>query len=225
MHPITIFIHAALITGVKERIDHFIEYIEKCGLMEKVEMIYLSVVGNDLEHLSTIQHNKITIIRSSPNVTDYELPTLTRLFEHCKTHMNDKVLYLHTKGVGKDVNPCIEDWVQYMLYFLVEKHENALLKLDTSTTAGVDLRQEPVLHYSGNFWWANASYINTLPNPIDFNCLIRYPNPLQSVRHNQEFWICYKIDNHCSLWDCGINCYERHLHRYSRDLYCDSRSK
>lgn len=224
MHPITIFIHAALLHGVKERVELFLEYIKKSGLMEKVETIYLSIVGDDTEQLHTVEHDKLKKIHSSPNVSDYELPTITRLFEHCTTHPNDRILYLHTKGVGKEVNLCIEDWVHYMLYFLVEKHEDVIVQLDTHTTVGVDLRQEPVLHYSGNFWWANASFITTLPHPMEFNCLIKYPNPLQSLRHNQEFWICYNTHNHYSLWDCGINCYERHLHRYSREIY-DSEPK
>ena len=223
MHPITIFIHTALLTGVQERINLFLEYIEKNGLIEKVETIYISIVGDCTEQLLQIpdkHQDKVKKIHSSPRLTDYELPTLKLLFNHCTTHTNHRVLYLHTKGVGKEVNPCIEDWIHYMLYFLVEKYEDAILKLDTYITVGVDLREVPVLHYSGNFWWANASFISTLPDPIEFNCLTKYPNPLQSLRHNQEFWICYNKDNHYSLWDCGINCYERHLHRYTRDVYC-----
>ena len=88
-------------------------------------------------------------------------------------------------------------------------------------TCGVDLRRDPTLHYSGNFWWSNASYIATLPEPCEFNNLQKYPNPLNSLRHNQEFWICYhkESDYHYSLWDCGINCYERHLHRYPKTYY------
>jgi hypothetical protein len=92
--------------------------------------------------------------------------------------------------------------------------------LETNDTVGVDLRDYPTLHYSGNFWWANALYINTLPEPYVFNNLEQYPNPLHSLRHNQEFWICYHKDKlHKSQWDCGINCYERHLHRYNPELY------
>lgn len=177
------------------------------------------MVGDDTHEIPICRHPKLVINHASSNVEEYELPTLARLFEHCVAHPDERILYLHTKGVGKEVNPCIEDWVQYMLYFLVEKHKDVILKLDTHTTVGVDLRQEPVLHYSGNFWWANASFITTLPHPIEFNCLITYPNPLQSLRHNQEFWICHNTDDHYSLWDCGINCYERHVHRYSREMY------
>jgi hypothetical protein len=33
-------------------------------------------------------------------------------------------------------------------------------------------------HYSGNFWWANSSYISRLD-----------PNYLNERRHNSEYWI------------------------------------
>jgi hypothetical protein len=109
-----------------------------------------------------------------------------------------------------------------MLYFNVEKWKNCLNNLETNDTTAVDLREEPTLHYSGNFWWAKASYIVSLPEPILFSNLEKYPNPLNSQRHNQEFWICYNKNGlHKSCWDCGINCYERHLHRYPKSNYKD----
>ena len=49
--------------------------------------------------------------------------------------------------------------------------------------------------------------------------LNKYPNKLNSLRHNQEFWICYLKQNHYSLWDCGISVYERHLHEYKETNY------
>lgn len=54
--------------------------------------------------------------------------------------------------------------------------------------------------------------------------LNKFPNPLNSERHNQEFWICYNKDNHYSLWESNIDCYERHLHRYSKERYSPDQS-
>ena len=116
---------------------------------------------------------KIKIIRSSKFLTDYELPTQKLLFDFCKEHYMYNILYLHTKGVGKSINPCIEDWINYTLYFLVEKYNNALLQLENYMTVGVDLREIPTLHYSGNFWWVKAAFIKELPDPNDFKDLDR----------------------------------------------------
>lgn len=216
---INIFIHVALLDGWFEKVHKYILLIDSSGLFNIVNNIYLCFVGKDDIDISNFDDHirkKILVKRVSSKLTDFELPTQKLLYDFCSNNKNSYILYIHTKGVGKEKNLCIEDWIDYMLYFLINKHTVALENLSTNSTVGVDLRNEPTLHYSGNFWWAKSSYISTLPDPLLFNNLVKYPNPLNSVRHNQEFWICFIKDQdiHYSMWDCGINCYERHIHRY-----------
>jgi hypothetical protein len=215
-----IFIHAAILDFCKERLIQYLDIINESNI--NVARIFICFVGPadkipiDTNLLAKYPQN-IEICHLSSDLQEYELPTLCKLYEFCINEPNNtnNVLYLHTKNVGKQINVCIEDQINYMLHFNITKWENCIHSLEEYNTCGVDLRKEPVLHYSGNFWWAKTSYISTLPHPHEFNNLIKYPNPLNSIRHNQEFWICYKNRNmHYSLWDCGINVYERHLHRY-----------
>jgi len=218
-----IFIHIALLNGWDEIINKYILLIQNSGLLFRVEKIYLCFIGEfakiNLDFKKEILE-KIIIIHVDMNLESFELPTQKLLYDFCCNNKEYNVLYIHTKGVGKEINPCIEDWINYMLYFLIENHVDTLEKLQKYHTAGVDLREWPTLHYSGNFWWAKSSYIATLPDPVLFNNLLEYPNPLNSQRHNQEFWICYdKNKKHCALWECNIHCFERHLHRYPRELY------
>jgi hypothetical protein len=221
---INIFIHIALLDGWFEKVHKYISLINSSGLFNIVNNIYLCFVGEgtiDMSNFSDNIRNKICIKRVSNNLTDFELPTQKLLYDFCSNNKDSYILYIHTKGVGKDINLCIEDWIDYMLYFLIEKYTDVFEYLLTKSTVGVDLRTEPTLHYSGNFWWAKSSYIATLPDPLVFNNLVKYPNPLNSERHNQEFWICFikGLDIHHSMWDCGINCYQRHLYRYMSDNY------
>lgn len=220
--PIAIFIHIALLNGWYERVNHYLLLIQKSGLLDITTTIFLSFVGDipisELLFSSDIME-KIKVIRSSNDLNEYEIPTQQLLFNFCSNNKEYNVLYIHTKGVGKELNPCIEDWIEYILYFLIEQHTLALERLITHNSVGVDLRDLPTLHYSGNFWWTKASYIITLPPPCEFKNINKYPNPLNSERHNQEFWICYFKTEHFNLWDCGINCYQRHLHRYPRYIY------
>jgi hypothetical protein len=218
-----IFIHAAILDYCKERLFQYLDIINKSNI--NVTRIFICFVGSahkipiDLNLLKNYPHN-IELCHLSNNLQDYELPTLCKLYDFCINIPNSNVLYIHTKNVGKQINVCIEDQINYMLYFNITKWEKCINILEKYNTCGVDLRKEPVLHYSGNFWWAKAAYISSLPHPDDFNNLIKYPNPLNSIRHNQEFWICYKNKNtHYSLWDCGINVYERHLHRFTPEHY------
>ena len=227
--PNSIFIHAAILDKCKERLLQYLDIIKNSKLINNVDNIFICFIGNndipisdlDISNYNYNYNYNIKIIKLSNNLSDYELPTLNFLNNFCIENPTDNVLYLHTKNVGKEINLCIEDQIEYMLYFLVSKWEKCINHLLEYDTCGVDLRNEPTLHYSGNFWWSRADYIISLPSIVEFNDLNKYPNPLNSVRHNQEFWICYKKQKkrYISVWDCGINVYERHLHRYPKELY------
>jgi len=221
-----IFIHAAILERCDERIMQYLDSIYKSGLLDNIDNLFICFVGNSDIPITNAElskyngHEKIKMVRVSNNLLDYELPTLQFMYDFCNKNGNCNVLYLHTKNVGKEINLCIEDQIEYMLYFNVIKWRECFNHLIEYDTCGVDLRNEPVLHYSGNFWWAKSCYLVNLPSPNEFNNLAQYPNPLNSIRHNQEFWICYeKTKLHFLMWDCGISCYERHLHRYGRELY------
>jgi hypothetical protein len=221
-----LFIHIAILEKWDEILLRYLDCIYSSGLIDNLKYIYLCFIGHDnipidIDRIARFNSNKnITILKVSNDLKDYELPTLSFLYDFCSSNKDFNVIYLHTKGVGKVLNQCIQDQVQYMLYFNITLWKTCLTRLLDYDTCGVDLRENPTLHYSGNFWWARSTYINTLPQPVNFNNLTKYPNPLNSLRHNQEFWICYdKKGRHLSLWDCGINCYERHLHLYPRDKY------
>ena len=218
-----IFIHAAIIGRYAERILQYLEQIKQSKLYEHVNNIYIDYVGDKITIDDIIQsdpEHKISIKNVSSCLQDYELPTHMDMYQFAKEHPDTNILYLHTKGIHQH-NQCIEDWVEYMTYFNIIKWKQCIDALTKYHTVGVDLRLEPELHYSGNFWWSTSNHIASLPEPKDFSNLTAYPNALQSSRHNQEFWICYdkNIQLHGCLWESNINCYERHLHRYASSNY------
>ncbi len=109
---------------------------------------------------------------------------------------NSYILYIHTKGVRYNPNDNKEnDWIDYMLYFLVEQHKLCVSILDNfyevvgcnysydidKTVDGWNTNDPYKLpaHYSGNFWWANSNYLRTLP-------LLSIENP---DRMAPEFWL------------------------------------
>ena len=142
-----------------------------------------------------------------------ELETLTHIYKHCQANPNDNICYIHTKGVTNDVsNECISDWRNYMFYFCCQKYKDRIHELSENDTTGVDLRRDPTLHYSGNFWWAKASYLKNLCKPEDTLSAL-------TPRHRAEFWVTSGSGKHFSAHDCGIGVYERHLHRYPSDKY------
>jgi hypothetical protein len=223
----SIFIHAAILDKCKDRILQYLNIIQESNLLNHNDSINICFIGieefpikeNDLKNYYFKKN--IRLIKLSSELHDYELPTLEFLYQFCRNNRDHNVLYLHTKNVGKEINNCIEDQIKYMLFFNIVKWEKCIKILEKYSTCGVDLRSVPTIHYSGNFWWAKSAYISSLPSPNDFNNLDNYPNPLNSLRHNQEFWICSdkNENNHYTLCDCNINCYERHIHRYPEEKY------
>jgi hypothetical protein len=221
-----IFIHAAILDKCKERILQYLNIIKESKLIDNIKFIYICFIGPEKIPISDSDisrynyNNQIKMIKISENLTDYELPTLNYLYNFCLKNNNYNILYIHTKNVGKEINVCIEDQIEYMLHFLITKWDICIKELNKYHVCGVDLRIQPILHYSGNFWWSKSEHIISLPSPIVFNDLSKFPNPLNSLRHNQEFWICYNKQNKfISLWDCGINVYKRHIHRYPKENY------
>lgn len=225
MNNIAIFVHAAILPRCDERLLQYFLLLRDSQLLDKANHIFIDYIGiGDFPLQNLIlnmfnYNNNIHLTRISEDLSENEAPTHKHLFEFAKSNSEYKILYLHTKGVGKIINLCIEDWVHYMTYFLIEKWEKCTTLLDNNNTVGVDLSTVFHLHYSGNFWWSTANHINNLVDPLEFKDLSKYPNAINSVRHAQEFWICSKYDKHICLWQSNIPVSQRHIYTYSRFKY------
>lgn len=135
-----------------------------------------------------------------------ELDTLNQLYNFSKTNTDYKILYIHTKGaVNRNEN--VDSWRKYMCRYLINNYKECLLSLHDHDVCGVDFRKEPQSHFSGNFWWANCQYLNKLEEPEKTYSSL-------TPRHRSEFWIGTKSPKVCSMMDCGVNVYERHLYNY-----------
>ena len=157
------------------------------------ELIYIINIGLPIEN---IYGEKYEVINYSNNIALYENPTINFMKNFSEINANSYILYLHTKGVRYNPNDNKEnDWIDYMLYFLVEQHKLCVSILDNfyevvgcnysydidKTVDGWNTNDPYKLpaHYSGNFWWANSNYLRTLP-------LLSIENP---ERMAPEFWL------------------------------------
>jgi len=204
----SIFFHIATVNHYQKIVDEIISGIFKSGLVNEIDHINIGIVGNGSVILP---ENKINILYKNGDLSLFEFPTLNFLKQFAKDNEDYNILYLHTKGTNLDTPP-INDWRKYMLYFLVDKYKECFDVLKEYDSCGVDLRNKPTLHYSGNFWWSKSEYIKTLKEFKDMPIII-------DDRHKSEFWICSGNGKHHSLWDCGIDVYQRHLHEYKENNY------
>ena len=78
---------------------------------------------------------------------------------------SDFILYLHTKGASKQDLENVITWRHLMNYFNIERCKNVfkIFEKTSYNTYGVLLGTAGKWKlYSGNFWWAKASYLKTI---------------------------------------------------------------
>ena len=204
--------------------NQILEEINNSGLINKIENLFFFVLGdlnkNNLEKIKKIQNlnpkYKVKSIRKE--IQTYEKITLNSLLDDCKNkYKNCKILYAHSKGVTRVGNKNVEDWVKYLTYFNVNKHEECIKFLEKYDTCGVNLHKEPSLHYSGNFFWANSEYIKNLVE-LDIREHFICHEDYAKYYLASEMWICSQTKNCVSLHNSNIN----HYHQgYKLDDYKD----
>lgn len=158
------------------------------GLIKNANYIHFGINGD--KELFNVPNN--VIIKRNNNWKE-ETDTLLSLRDFCKENKDYKILYLHTKGVTKN-SIQVNAWRLYLEYQVIDRWRECIEYLDTYDCCGPDYYprgatiwsdgsmtypEEKTTFFSGNFWWANSSYINTLKD----DCL------LSSYRLDRELWI------------------------------------
>ena len=163
-----VYYHIYAIDGVDSIIDEQLSLIEKHFDFPYILNVGISIAENDTSTTSILEKIKSNLrdIRSKGN----EWTTLDLIRKDVeKFGDSDYILYIHTKGASKqnDVNfKNIITWRYLMNYFNIERAKNVfkLFEKTEFNTYGVLLTNVGnfKLHYSGNFWWAKASYLKTI---------------------------------------------------------------
>jgi hypothetical protein len=168
------------------------------NLFNCCEKMYIGIVdshnkrpANGIEWLSKLVNfskNTRGNVNSKVEIVVYpenkeEADTLKWVRDYSAKNPEDYILYFHMKGISKQ-NRNTEDWRRYMEYFVIEKWKDCVAKLDEGyDCCGVMWNTDTPIgmhpHFSGNFWWAKTSYINTLDHTyLD-----------AEFRWDREFWI------------------------------------
>ena len=201
----TCFIHVATIGKYQEIFDEIVSYID----FNFFKNVYVNVAGEG----NLILNDRIVELYPRCDLEDYEFSTLNLIKDFSENNPNSNICYIHTKGASSGDNICIDEWRQYMLSFNLSNISNIENILKDYDACGVDLVDEPVKHYSGNFWWSTSKHINKLPYPKELPIVL-------SERHKCEFWVTSHIKGkYKSLHNSNINVYQRHLSRYPKEKY------
>jgi hypothetical protein len=156
--------------------------------------------------------------------SDHECGTIRSLQKWCRKNEQSFVYYLHNKGITHLSHGFIflndKDWVDFMMFFLFERWRLCVNSLTNGAAAcGVNKRNFPFRHFSGNFWWSSCKHINKVTNPCPLG---------RQMRFAAEFWlisndILLRESKITELWDrrctigkpCPRNSYNCHDQLFS----------
>ncbi len=89
-----------------------------------------------------------------------------------------------------------------MEHYILDRWQDRYMGLAYYDTQGCYLRERPFRHYMGNFWWARASYVLGLPDPMSFE-VKPYPGmqfeETKPSRMRYEQWILLNDGSHCNI--------------------------
>jgi hypothetical protein len=158
------------------------------GLIKEASYIHFGVNGTQ-ELFNVPDRTKVAYNQNHKEETE----TLISLRDFCKENPDYKVLYFHTKGVTKE-SMNAESWRLMMEYFAIDRWKECVEYLNDYDAVGSNLKilgpttwsdgrqsweKAGIQHFVGNFWWTNASYVNTLSD--------EFLN--SNFRLDREFWI------------------------------------
>lgn len=202
---LAVFYHVYQVANWRQLFDEQIGLLVSSGLAQSAELVHVGINGNDLPE---IQYPNFRCVLN-PLPHGEETPTLLDLKQFCAENEDAQVLYMHTKGITQPMQST-HDWRKMMEYFCVERWVDCIEKLQIHDAVGCLYMDECYYgffpHFSGNFWWANASYINRLDHSyLD-----------GGLRQNREFWIGTGNGSLFSFHTTGLNHY---AYEYPRALY------
>lgn len=180
------FFHVALMNiKAKEIVDEILTNILDSWLLDLTDELHIWIIWWKIK----TNNPKIIIHNFGDDMKQYEYPTLKMLQKECKDNPEMLVYYLHTKWASTPFSDNSKKWRGDMLKCVVNKCKLCIDKLSKYDTVWTKILLECdnyPRHYSGNFWWARASYINTLP-PIELR--------EHESRFYAEFWLLWENKN------------------------------
>ena len=127
-----------------------------------------------------------------------EKPSLLLARQYAEEFPDSCILYFHSKGISHPTKNQ-DDWRMMMQHFIIMKWREAVVLLDNHDVVGVNWRTFPVPHSSGNYWWANASFLRQL----DLDFLNEHD------RMSQEFWIGSKEGKVANMHETDLDHYNQ----------------
>eukprot|EP01032_Pedospumella_encystans_P015363 gene15363-17577_t len=139
-----------------------VKTIDGSGLLNQLDHVFYATNGEQGQNYIVSNSSKYVHIAHFEK-DGGELQTINMLYRFCNANPNVKVLYFHNKG-SHHYTEKNQEFVKLLNCYVLNTH--CIEALNDHDTCGWRISPFPVPHYSGNFWWARCSYVNTLIHPL-----------------------------------------------------------
>jgi len=204
MKEIVIFYHIFLENDWKkiliEQVNKLIEFKLDLVANIKVGVVYSRFHEEEQNELISILNrlNNFEIILNSQEDSTGEGQTIKEMKKFCDTlTSNLKILYFHTKGISQQNSEReipVNEWRKMMEFFLIEKWDNCIQKLDEgydccgvnyqNHAAKINGEMKLIKIFNGNFFWTNSDYIKRIDKNFLFETRFSAENWILSIDHN-----------------------------------------
>ncbi len=204
------FFHVGILNCWKEVNSEILGEVKISGMLDALDILQVGIVGDVPENRFEFpfEHEKLQVGYKSDNLKDFEYPTLVLLQNYCKENPDAKVCSFHNAGVSRPKDSKYPEYRRLEVYHTISKWRECIEHLDMFDVCGINIQTHPVDHFSGTFWWANASYINKLIPVEDSKkifCGGIGSGPGGNM-HSAEFWISMLKDkNYRYKWKSLYN--------------------
>ena len=179
---------------------------------------YLNIVNEQVNsliecHLYSVTDKIICFISNIENTNDNECIKLLKKFDkiiivstnensfekfainNFKKYIDDTpyyIYYMHSKSVSRNER-CYKDWRKLCDYFTIYKWRLSVELLNYYDCVGVNLKNFPKKHYSGNYWWSRSEHVIKL-------------NDINNGYLSPEMYICSELKtNQISIFQSNVN--------------------
>jgi hypothetical protein len=200
---IKVFVHLNDLPGAFDLMSEQLTLASETGLLDAAEEVILCTNGNVNNFTGAkevmAEFENVKFVHVSDNTGLWEFPTLDYMKHVVDTSTEEfYICYFHLKGLSRLGDQRVQDWRHYMEYWCIDRWEDNVAKLDEGMdTAGANYVEGPWAHYSGNFWWARASYVRKLeplvhPDNLSWGTQSKYIDAVLdngNFRYEHEAWI------------------------------------
>lgn len=195
MRPLALFYHVPIHINSDfclKLVASQISNMRKSALLPHLDQLVVGVNGveSECKELQNLLPDKAAIFYNDEcDWKSGEVPTLRYLREWLTAYPKHYVCYLHTKGLthppGSGGHAMRHDWRMRMEEVVINRWRECVHRLESgSDTAGQWWNDAfNGSYWAGNFWWATAEYLATLP-------YIGTEGHNENGRYEAELWIC-----------------------------------